>query len=433
MKIFNPFHKQRLIAKSLIKMKQLIGPFTQLLTLDQMPLKGALKDSQLNIILNGGLMMDGQMVSEVGSFGKMLKTHGHAPDVELVELKGKNIGLPGFIDCHTHICFEGSRAGDYALRNAGSSYLEIAKKGGGIWDTVGKTRAATQQQLVVRIVERAKRHFADGITTIEVKSGYGLSVVEELKMLRAIQQADALCYPDLISTCLAAHIKPKDFDGDERAYLDWISQELLPIVKQENLSNRIDAFVEYGAFGEDAITTYFKNAQQLGFSITVHADQFHVGGSKVAAEVNAVSADHLEASTDNEINWLAESDVVATALPGASIGLGCAFAPARKLLDAGACLAIASDWNPGSAPMGDLLLQAAILGSYEKLSNAEVLSGITYRAAHALRMTDRGVLASGKKADLQIYAVDHYNEILYHQGRLKPAMVWKNGQLAHKI
>ena len=167
----------------------------------------------------------------------------------------------------------------------------------------------------------------------------------------------------------------------------------------------------------------------MGFDITVHADQFTPGGSKVAVDFKAISADHLEASTDNEIEILANSDTIAVALPGASIGLGCDFTPARKLLDAGAALAIASDHNPGSAPMGDLLTQASILGTFEKLTNAEVLSGITFRAAAALNLSDRGRLEEGLLADFAVFHSDNYQDILYNQGNLKPCMVWKNGNL----
>ena len=168
--------------------------------------------------------------------------------------------------------------------------------------------------------------------------------------------------------------------------------------------------------------------KKQGFDITVHADQFSSGGSKVAVDSGAISADHLEASGDKEITMLAKSDTIATALPGASMGLGVAFTPGRKLLDSGGALAIASDWNPGSAPMGDLLMQAAVLGSYEKLSNAEVLSGITYRAARALNLSDRGMLAPGMCADLLLFETDDYREIFYHQGKLKPLKVFKNGK-----
>uniref|UniRef100_UPI00123E0609 amidohydrolase family protein n=1 Tax=Arenibacter lacus TaxID=2608629 RepID=UPI00123E0609 len=211
-------------------------------------------------------------------------------------------------------------------------------------------------------------------------------------------------------------------------YLTEISTTLFPILKKENLAHRMDAFIEEGAYSPSTIAPYFKKAHEMGFDITVHADQFSTGGSAVAVEFGAVSADHLEASTDAEIKFLAKSNVIATALPGASMGLGCNYTPARKLLDAGASVAIASDWNPGSAPMGNLLLQAAVLGTFEKLTNAEVLSGITFRAAAALGLKDRGKIESGFLADMVAFPTQDYKEVLYHQGMLQPSMVWKNGK-----
>ncbi|MDE3742627.1 imidazolonepropionase [Maribacter polysaccharolyticus] len=409
---------------------KLIGPFKQIIPMTGLPPKGALADNQLVIVEDGGILIEGDLIKTVGSFDALTKAA--LPDnTEIIELHGDHTCLPGFVDAHTHICFAGSRANDYALRNSGKTYLEIAKAGGGIWDTVTQTRKASKESLIKGIVKRAKRHLTNGVTTIEVKSGYGLSVHEELKMLYAIKAADALLPVDLIATCLAAHMVPKDFKGSAADYLKQMAEELLPALKVEKLTNRIDAFIEEGAFSPSLIAPYFDKAKALGFDITVHADQFSTGGSQVALKYNALSADHLEASTDVEIGLLAQSPIIATALPGASIGLGCAFAPARKLLDAGGAVAIASDHNPGSAPMGDLLTQAAILGTFEKLSNAEVLAGITTRAAAALKLTDRGQLQSGCLADIGIFHTGDYKEILYNQGNFKPCMVWKKGELVY--
>jgi imidazolonepropionase len=205
--------------------------------------------------------------------------------------------------------------------------------------------------------------------------------------------------------------------------LNYVFHDLLPVIKNEKLSNRVDIFIEESAFDANNALTYLNRAKQMGFDITVHADQFTTGGSAVAVKSGAVSADHLEASRDAEIKILANSDTVAVVLPGASLGLGMAYAPARKLLDAGACLAIASDWNPGSAPMGDLLMQAAVMSAAEKLNTAEVFAGLTFRAAKALRLNDRGILAPGMRADLQAYPTNDYREILYQQGKLKPLII----------
>ncbi len=405
---------------------KLIGPFRQLLPMTRLPLKGPISDDQLIILEDAGILVEKGKIKSVGRFDTLKADHTNA---ELHELKGDHTCLPGFVDSHTHICFGGSRSNDYAMRNGGKTYLEIAKAGGGIWDTVTQTRKATEAELVKKTIKRAKQHLKNGTTTIEVKSGYGLSVVEELKMLRAIKMADGQLPVDLIPTCLAAHMLPKDFMGNEVEYLEYIANELFPILKEEDLTNRIDAFIEESAFTKSQITSYFQKAKSLGFDITVHADQFSTGGSKVAVEFGAISADHLEASTQTEINLLANSDVISTALPGASLGLGCNFTPARKILDAGGALAIASDHNPGSAPMGDLLTQAAVLGSFEKLSNSEVLAGITFRAAAALKLQDRGQLSEGFLADFILFHTDDYKEILYNQGSFKPCVVFKNGEI----
>ena len=403
----------------------LIGPFAQLLPMTGLPLKGALKDEQLPIIENGGILVSEGKILKVGVFDALKSSN-----VDVHKIEGDHVCLPGFVDSHTHICFGGSRARDYAYRNAGKTYLEIAKAGGGIWDTVTQTRQASQEELVQGILSRSKKHLRNGVTTIEVKSGYGLSVDEELKMLRAIRQANETTNATLVSTCLAAHMKPKDWNQDKE-YLEEIITTLLPIIKSNNLAHRVDAFVEESAFSPEEIKPYFQKAKEMGFDITVHADQFTTGGSQVAVDFGAVSADHLEASTEKEIQLLAKSNTIATALPGASIGLGCTYTPARKILDAGGALSIASDHNPGSAPMGDLLTQASILGTFEKLSNTEVLAGITFRAAAALRLSDRGKLEEGAQADFVIFPTDNYQEITYHQGQLRPSEVWKYGTPIH--
>ena len=408
----------------------LVGPFSQILPMTALPLKGALSDEELPIIEDGGLLLSGNSIHSIGPYKDLLSSP-EADTATKVELEGKHVAMPGIVDAHTHICFAGSRARDYAMRNAGKSYLDIAREGGGIWDTVTRTRKATEEELVKGIIKRAKRHLKNGTTTIEVKSGYGLSVEHEMKMMKAIAKANTQTSQDLIPTCLAAHIPPKDSQTEVMDYLNKIVDDLLVDVQKQGLSNRVDIFIEEGAFSYGEAIAYLSRVAEMGFDITVHADQFSTGGSEIAVKFGALSADHLEASTEKEIELLAASDVIATALPGASLGLGCPFTPARRLLDAGGALAIASDHNPGSAPMGDLLTQAAILGAFEKLSNAEVLAGITYRAAAALNLSDRGRLESGNLADLAVFHTDNYNEILYNQGDLKPCMVWKSGQLVY--
>ncbi|HMB62936.1 MAG TPA: hypothetical protein VKN36_07680, partial [Eudoraea sp.] len=251
-----------------MKETKLIGPFSQVLPMTGLSLKGGMADSDLQVIEEAGIFIEDGRVLAIGLFADMLPK---ATDTtEILRLDGKHVCLPGFIDSHTHICFAGSRARDYAMRNAGKTYLEIAKTGGGIWDTVTQTRKATRAELVKGILKRANRHLRNGVTTLEVKSGYGLSVPDEIKMLYAIKEANEQLAVDLIPTCLAAHMLPRDYTGDAAAYLSEISENLLPKLKEEALTNRIDAFIEEGAFSRQSIDPYFTKAKALGFDITVH-------------------------------------------------------------------------------------------------------------------------------------------------------------------
>lgn len=387
-------------------------------------MKGSIQDDELEVVDNAGMLIDNDQIVEVGVYAK-LKEKARLHNYEMEVLEQDLVAFPGFVDAHTHICWAGTRSGDYAKRLAGKSYLEIANEGGGIWSTVLQTREATLEALSRTVSQHALVMLKQGITTAEVKSGYALSVDEELKMLWAIKSAYTSL--DLIPTCLAAHICPKDFKGTNADYLQMISEKLLPLVKQESLARRVDIFVEDSAFSIEEARKYLEHAKSLGFDIVIHGDQFTAGGSALAVEMGALSVDHLEASNEEAIAKLAKSDVVATVLPGASLGLGIGFAPARKLLDSGACLSIASDWNPGSAPNGELLMQAAMLGVFEKLTIAETLSGITFRAAKALNLDDRGILKPGTLADVVAFPASDFREVVYRQGGLKPAAIWKRG------
>lgn len=403
---------------------KLIGPFRQVVTLANLPLRGKLSDEQLEIIPDGGILIDNNKIKKVGNF-EILKSENKNIEIETVE--GEQIVLPAFVDSHTHICFGGNRANDFAMRNAGKTYLEIAESGGGIWSSVQHTRSASEEELLKTLLERIDFLISLGITTIEVKSGYGLDVENELKMLRIIKKAQEQTEATLVPTCLSAHLKPRDFEGSNEDYLQYIVNEILPKVKEEDLAKRVDIFIEKSAFQPEESKNFLLKAKELGFEITVHADQFTPGSSRIAVEVGAKSADHLEATVDDDIEFLAKSDTVATALPGASLGLGEKFTPARKLLDAGAIVAIASDWNPGSAPMGNLITQASILATFEKLTTAEVLAGITFRSAFALGLEDRGRLTEGKKADFVTFKTNNFQNVLYNQGSLKADKVYIDG------
>lgn len=403
-------------------MKELIGPFTQLVTLENLPLKGAV--SGLEIISQGGLLVENGLILETGNFDRLRVAY---PGSAVSLIEEEMAALPGFIDAHTHLLFGGSRAADYEARISGKTYTQIAAAGGGIWDTVSRTREMHDEDLVKGLLGRLQLQLAAGITTTEVKTGYGLNPEQELRMVKLIERAGLSAGQDVIATCLAAHMKPRDFSGSAVEYLQLLLEALLPRLRLQTGCNRIDIFIEEGAFNVSEARTYLKAAKAMGFELCIHADQFSPGGSALAVELQALSADHLEASTEKETSLLAASTTAAIVLPGASLGLGMAYAPARALLDAGASLVIASDWNPGSAPMGNLLMQASVLSAAQKLSAAEVYAALTFRAAHALGLKDRGVLKKGMLADFQGYPVADHREILYHQGMLVPSRVWKRG------
>ncbi len=410
------------------KMK-LIGPFRQIITLANLPLKGAIHENQVEVLEDGGIIIDDETIVEIGNFETLSQQH---PTIEIEHIETEQILLPGFVDSHTHVCFGGNRAKDFAMRLDGKTYLEIAESGGGIWSTVTETRKKTVDELKDITLKHIAQLAKQGITTAEVKSGYALSVEGEIKMLEAINMANQESEIDLIPTFLGAHMKPKDFEGSNKEYLELLVKEVFPKLKSDDLANRIDIFVEQSAFSVEEGDYFLNEAKNQGFDITIHADQFTAGGSYLATKFDALSADHLEFSGEEEVKKLANSDVVATVLPGASIGLGMQYAPARKLLDAGCCVSIASDWNPGSAPMGNLLTQASVLATFEKLSMAEVLAAITFRAAKALNLADRGTIEKGKKADFISFSTFDYPNIIYYQGQLQPTNVWKNGALINQ-
>ena len=403
-------------------MKRLIGPFSQIITMSNLPLKGSITDEKLEIIENGGVIIDGNKILEVGKFSDLVKK-----EKNIFEIDFQSVLVPGFIDCHTHICHYGSRSEEYSKRNAGMSYQQILSEGGGIHNTMTATENASDEELEKVTVSRLDRHFNEGVLTCEIKSGYGSDLNQEVRLLNIINKINKNHAMGIISTCLAAHVTPKIYNSSSE-YLNKIIEELIPILEKKKLTNRIDIFIEEKAFSVSESLDYLSQLKNK-FDITVHANQFSSGGVKVGVDCGAKSVDHLEVIDDNEIRYLSNSNTSAVVLPGCSLGLGIPFAPARKLLDRNCKLSIATDWNPGSAPMGDLLQQSSLLGSIEKLSSAEVFSAITYRSADALGLNDRGKIEKDKLADFIGFKSDDYRDILYNQGKLKPSFICKRGEI----
>ena len=350
------------------------------------------------------------------------------PRDTLYELQSPHVCLPGLIDAHTHLCYAGSRAADFAGRLNGISEKAIASMGGGIMDTVRHTRLCNLQPLTEHLVQRLHTVMKQGVTTCEIKTGYGLNYDDEMKMLEAIRKASKEVSVSLVPTCFAAHIRPPEFNSDKE-YLNFITHRILKTVVDGDFCHRLDISIDNYAFSPKEAKTYLKAAKNMGFDIIIHADQFQMEGSKLAAEVGALSADHLEASGLREFEILKQGNVIPIVLPGSCMGLGVPFPRCREILDANLPLVIATDWNPNSSLMGNLLLQASILAMSCKLKMAEVLAAITVRAASALRLSDRGMLKPGYRADMILFPTGDYQDILCSQGGMLPSAIFVNGCL----
>jgi imidazolonepropionase len=325
------------------------------------------------------------------------------------------IVIPGLIDCHTHLAFGGWRSGDFERRIRGESYLQIAEAGGGIASTVAKTRALSEAELVERAGDVLEEMVALGVTTVEAKSGYGLTLADELKTLRAYRTLSTRQPVRLVSTFLGAHTVPPEYKERRAEYVKLVAEEMIPAVAKEKLATFCDAFVEASAFTHDEARIIFAAAKKAGLTPKLHADQITAnGGAELAAEVGAASADHLEHISEAGIAAMKTKGVVAVSLPLATLYLDASPLPARKLIAAGVAVAVATDFNPGSAPSWHLPLAMMLACNLQRMTPAEVLVGTTRLAARAVQLDDVGVLAPGKKADFAILEAEDLTHWMYH-------------------
>jgi len=351
--------------------------------------------------------------------------------VRRIDARGRLV-TPGFVDAHTHLVFAGERANEFALRNQGASYLEIAAAGGGIASTVAATRAASEDELVALARPRLRRLLAQGVTTAEVKSGYGLSLESELKMLRAIQRLDAEGPIALVPTLLAAHALPPELASDREAYVRRCIEEIVPAVAEAHLARFCDAFVEQGAFTAAEARRILGAAKARGLTPRLHVDQLTGGkGAELAAELGAATADHLENVSPSGIAALARAGVTAVLVPASTWFLRQgAYAPGRALADAGVNLALGTNVNPGSAMSESfaLTLSLACLGC--GLSPAEALYAATAGGARALGLPDRGRIAPGLRADVVVHACRTVEHLPYHAATSHAERVIIGGEVA---
>ncbi len=374
----------------------------------------------LGVVRDAAVLVDGDRIAWAGPRAAA-PADALAEGGTRVDAAGR-CAMPGFIDCHTHVVFTGDRADEFARRARGETYQQIMTAGGGIRSTMRGVRAATERELVEQTLPRLARMLAGGVTTVEIKSGYGLDVDSELKMLRANRALAAAQPVDVSSTLLAAHAVPPEHDAagaaGARAWIDTIVRELLPAVTRERLASACDIFVEGGAFSVDDGRTLLRAARDAGLAARVHAEQLsHQGGALLAAEVGALSAGHLEHVDARDIEALAEAGVVCEVLSLAQVFLrGQRAIPGRTLVDGGCTVAVGTDCNPGTAMSTDLALAAGLSVTQSGLSAEEALRGITVNAARALGLDDRGVIAAGKRADLVVLAGASPFDLVYRWG-----------------
>jgi len=372
-------------------------------------------DKPYGLIENGAVVISADRIKWVGAEKEL-------PD-EFAGLQGKNLEgrlvTPALIDCHTHLVYGGSRATEFELRLNGASYEEIARNGGGILSTVTATRNASEDELLAQSLPRLDAFLAEGVATIEIKSGYGLDIETEIKMLRVARQLGKERSVRVKTSFLGAHAIPPEFSGKADAYIDFVCEEVLPAVHYENLADAVDGFCENIAFSPNQISKVFEKAKSFGLPVKLHAEQLsNLGGATLAAKYGALSADHLEFLDQTGVEVMGKSGTVAVLLPGAFYTLReTQLPPLDSLRKAEVRIAIATDCNPGSSPLTSILLCMNMSCTLFRMTPEEALCGVTIVAAQALGIGDEvGTIEVGKKAELAVWNVDQPAELAYRAG-----------------
>jgi imidazolonepropionase len=390
---------------------------SQLLTLpgDNAPRRGS-QMRELGIVEDGAaLIADGKIVA-VGKTDEIAK-HELAKKADEIDCSGKVV-LPGFVDSHTHPVFAAPRLIDFEKRISGASYEEIAQAGGGIRASIRDVRESSSEQLANHVLRAFNEMATQGTTTVEAKSGYGLSFESELKSLEAIQQAAQRWPGTVVATLLGAHVSPPEYRDNPDEYVRIVCEEMIPAAAHRKLAEYVDVFCERGAFTPQQSVRILRTAVTNGLKTRIHVGQLTHTALELFAEFHPSSVDHLDNLTDADIAWLASTDTVATLLPAANyfLGLG-TFPPARKLIDSGVAVALATDYNPGTSPTTSMPFVLSVACTHMKMSPAEAITAATFNGACALGLQDRkGSLAPGKDADLAIFEASDYRELAYWFG-----------------
>ena len=384
----------------------------------------------LAIISNGGMLIRDGVIVSTGPSGLIEKQLGG--DAVVVDARGRVV-LPGFVDAHTHPVFGGNRVDEFELRARGASYEEIAAAGGGIRSTVRKTRAATEDELKAQALKHAQWFLQCGTTTVEAKSGYGLSLAEELKILRVIRALGAEAVIEFVPTFLGAHAIPEEHEADPQRYVEIVVNEMLPAVAAEGLAEYCDIFCERGYFDIETARRILKAAQRHGLGLRMHVDQLtNSGGAQLAADLSAKTADHLEQTEDDGIAALQRAKVQPVLLPGSVYALGKTRYPrARAMIDAGLAVVLATDFNPGSSPSPSMPMMLSLASTQMKMTPAEGVTAATINAAYSLGRGDKiGSLEAGKRANFSIFDCEDYRELAYYFGLPQTHSVYVRGELA---
>jgi len=389
------------------------------------------RQQDAGLINNAALVFEGNEVVWAGTESQLPGSYNNHEAIDC----SQRLVIPGMIDCHTHLCFGGWRSDEFEMRLQGRSYQDIAAAGGGIRSTVAATRTESSEQLQDKALDALKGMLDLGITTVECKSGYGLEQDTELKQLRVYQRLSDLQPVELVPTFLGAHMVPDEYQLDRQAYIRLLCKVLIPEVGKQGLARFCDAFVEQGAFTITEATTILEAARLAGMGLKVHADQLsNGGGAQFAASLGAVSAEHLEYADAHGISALAEAGTVAVSLPIASLYLCELYLPAREMIDSGVRVAVATDFNPGSAPSYHLPLAMTLACLNQKMTPQEVLMGTTTVAARAISAEQHiGSLLPGYAADIAIIDAPSINHWLYHFRANACCGVIKSGQWERKF
>lgn len=408
----------------------LIAHCRQLLTLrgSSAPRRGR-ELRELGILRDAAVLIAGGRIEAVGTT-RAVERHPLARRARKINARDYVV-LPGFVDSHSHLIFPASRAGEYEQRIAGATYEEIARRGGGILSTVGSLRRATASQLAAQARRWLTEFAAYGTTTLECKSGYGLDLKSEIKILETIRRLNRRGPLELVATFLGAHVVPPEYKRRPQRYIELLAHRIIPTVASRDLAEFCDVFCDRGAFTPAQARLILTAARVCGMEPRLHAEQLaRTGGARLAAELHAVSADHLELISRSDINILAASPTICTLLPGAVFHLGkSTYAPARALIEAGAAVALATDFNPGTSPTVSMPMILSLACTQMRMTPAEAIAASTINGAHALRRADRlGSLEPGKQADLAAFALSDYREIPYYFGTNLCRWTLKRGQ-----